>query len=491
MVGQLEHSGRRAFLQGIGGTALALPLLEYTHGHIWGSDAHAAQNDAARRFITVFSHGGTISNMEKGGRVDGLGPKQGNDWWRPADASSEALVLGPIHQPLAPWVDRLLVLEGVDNRAAIVQHQYGQGGHGTANVTALTAADVGSDGDDATSHGPSIDQIVAERLAARQTVPFDRIHLRVPGHQYGSPYFRADNQRVSGEDSPKAAFDTLFAGVTGGEPDPAVLALNAKRTSVLVGLQEGYADFRGRVSAHDMHAIDAHLEHLHALEQQLADPIVCTPPTGIDADDGPGDVIGSLHAQIIVAAIRCGLTNVANLEIADILSPWTPNASLRDNLSIGLDIGHALGHLARDIGPTGPNASELDDWLQYTLENRQWRMSLIAEILEGLDDPNFLEGDRTVLDNSLMLCTSEFSNGSRHISWNVPVLLAGSAGGYFRTGRFVNYNAAAADDPDTLAYDTQESTHNLFTSVLQAMGESDAHFGNGDAFHEGPLPNLT
>jgi hypothetical protein len=490
MVRHFKHSGRRAFLKGLGGLTLGLPLLEYTHGHIWGT-AKAEQNEATRRFITVFSHGGTISNMEKGGRVDQQGNHQGRDWWRPADASSEALVLGPIHEPLQPWVDRLLVLEGIDNKAAIAQHQYGQGGHGTANVTALTAADIGNSGDSEFSQGPSIDQVVAERLAARQSVPFDRIHLRVPGHQYGSPYFRASGQRVSGEQSPKAAFDTLFAGVSSGAPDPAILALNARRTSVLVGLQEGYSDFRGRVSTRDQHVIEAHLEHIHALEQQLADPIVCTPPTGIDVDSGPGDVIGSLHAQIIVAAIRCGLTNVANLEISDILSPWTPNASLRDNLSIGLDIGHALGHLARDIGPTGPNSSELQDWLQYTLENRQWRMSLVAQILEGLDDPTFLEGDRTVLDNSLLLCTSEFSNGSRHISWNVPVLMAGSAGGYFQTGRFVNYNGAAASNPDTLSYDSQESTHNLFTSILQAFGESDAHFGNGDAVHQGPLPNLT
>jgi hypothetical protein len=490
MVRHLKHSGRRAFLRGIGGTALALPLLEYTHGHVWGT-ARAAQNDAPRRFITVFSHGGTISNMEKGGKVGTNGNHQGRDWWRPADASSEALVLGPIHEPLQPWVDRLLVLEGVDNMAAIRQHQYGQGGHGTANVTALTAADISSSGDDSIAQGPSIDYVVAERLAARQPVPFDRIHLTVPGHQYGSPFFQASQQRVSGYTSPRAAFDSIFAGVSSGQPDPEIVALNAKRTSVLVGLQDGYSDFRGRVSARDMHVIDAHLEHLRALEQQLADPIVCTPPTGMDVDDGPGDVIGSLHAQIIVAAIRCGLTNVASLEIADILAPWTPNANLRNNLSMGLDIGHALHHMARDLGPTGPNASELDDWLQYTLENRQWRMSLVAQILEGLDDPTFIEGDRTMLDNSLLLYTSEFSNGSRHISWNVPVLMAGSAGGYFQTGRFVNYNAAAAGNPDTLEYDSQESIHNLFTSVLHAMGEDDAHFGNGDAAHQGPLPNLT
>jgi hypothetical protein len=90
----------------------------------------------------------------------------------------------------------------------------------------------------------------------------------------------------------------------------------------------------------------------------------------------------------------------------------------------------------------------------------------------------------------LLLCTSEFSNGSRHSGWNLPVLLAGSAGGVIETGRFISYNDAAAGDPDTLQYSSEESVHNLYTSVLQAMGEEDGHFGNGDAAHQGPLPGL-
>ena len=114
----------------------------------------------------------------------------------------------------------------------------------------------------------------------------------------------------------------------------------------------------------------------------------------------------------------------------------------------------------------------------------------MAKILEGLDDANFMEGDATLLDNSLLLYTSEFSNGSKHSAWNVPVLLAGSAGGVIETGRFVTYNKLAQNDPSTLEYQSDESIHNLFTSILQAFGETDAHFGDDRAYHEGPLPGL-
>jgi hypothetical protein len=480
-----KHSGRRAFLRGAGGAALALPLLEYTHGRAW-----AGGTGATLRFLTVFSHGGTISNMHSGGRYDGTGNQHGLDLWRSSDPTSPELVLGPIHAPLEPWRAKLLVLEGIDNRAAISQDQYGQGGHGISNGSALTAQSVTETEDDALAQGPSIDRVVADRLAALQPVPFDSIHLKIDGHQYGTPYFAGSQQAVSGESNPKAAFDTIFDGVTGGQPDPAIVLRNTKRGSVLDGLTEGYGSFRGRVSARDRHVIEAHLEHLYALEQQIQDPVVCSPPTGIDVEDAPGDVVGPLLADIIVAAIRCGLTNVANLEISDILTPWTSAGALEPNLGLDYAIGHALHHQARDIGPAGPLAGIYDDWFTYTLENRRWRMSLVARILEGLDHPDFMEGDRTMLDNSLLLYTSEFSNGSGHIAWNMPVLLAGSAGGVLETGRFISYDKAAAEDPQTFDYASDESTHNLYTSVLQAFGEPDTHFGDDTAQHQGPLPGL-
>jgi hypothetical protein len=483
----MKHCGRRAFLKGVGGASLALPLLEFTHGHAWAAD------DAVRRFVTVFSHGGTISNQSQGGKHSGTGNSHGYDWWRPEDPSSQDLVLGPIHQGLEAWRSKLLVLDGIDNKAAIKQDQYNSGAHGIANVTTLTAADsiVVQEGDKEHRRplGPSIDEVVAQRLAARQPVPFSRLHLRVHGHQYGSPYYRAAQEQASGEKDPAVAFTTIFDGVTPDEPDPALVLRNLKRGSMLDGLLDGYTDLHGRISSKDRQVIEAHLEHLRALEHELQNPAVCTPPEGIDADGGaPGNVVGPLHVQLMVAALRCGLTNVANLEIADILTPWTPVGTPIDSAH---GIGHSLGHYARDVGPTGPKSEYLDDWLDEMLANRQWRMSLLAQLLEGLDDPSFMEGDSTLLDNSVVLYTSEFREPAKHISWNLPVLLAGSAGGHFQTGRFLDYNIHAAGNPNTTDYETPESVHNLHTSILHAMGEDDAHFGNDEAAHQGPLPDLT
>ena len=94
-----------------------------------------------------------------------------------------------------------------------------------------------------------------------------------------------------------------------------------------------------------------------------------------------------------------------------------------------------------------------------------------------------------MLDNSLMLYTSEFSNGSVHSENDMPLLLAGSAGGVFRTGRHINCNKSTAP----FGYQSNTGTHNLYTSILNAFGFPDTHFGMDDPSlgFKGPLPGLT
>jgi hypothetical protein len=475
MFERFKHSGRRGFLAGLGGMALGLPLLEYTHGDAW-----ARGGGAPKRFITVFSHGGTISNQGKNWRHDGTGGHHGLDLWRPADPLSEALTLGPIHEILEPHVEKLLLIEGVDNKSAIEQDQYSSGAHGIANRTALTAGDQ----DDNGAKSASIDQVIAERLAEAQPTPFERIHLYVHAHNYGTPYYRGADQSMGGISDPSEAWSTLFAGVAeDGEPSPEAARLLAMRTSALDGLLDSYNDAKTRVSASDRHQIEAHLDHLRALETELMNPVVCTRPEDPGSPDSAQD-IGPLHVSLLVAAMRCGLSNVANLEIGDLLTPWTTAGNITNAVR-----GHSLGHDARDIGPTGPKAAMYDDWFAEALDNRRWRMTLVRQLLDGLDDPTFVEANGgTILDNSLMLYTSEFRNASGHYAYNMPVLMAGSAGGYFETGRFIDYNKFGA--APTFEYESDESTHNLFTSILHAMGQDDAHFGNDMYVHQGPLPGL-
>lgn len=475
----LRKTGRRAFLRGLGGATLALPLLEYTH-----RDAGAA-GEPADYFVTFFAHGGVISNQAANGYRSGNGKESGVNLWAPA-APGEDLVLGTHHAPLQEHVDSLLVLQGLDNYATREQAKYGTGGHYLNNALALTVSNsqIGSD-DKSRAGNRSIDFEVADLLQARHNATFDRVHLYVRAHNYGSPYYSAAGQRVGGEKDPLVAFNTIFAGVTGDDgPTPEQLREFAMRRSVVDGVLASYKDARKVVGARDRATIDAHLEHLYELESQLNQPTVqCTPPADIVDADGNGRVIAELHAKIILAALRCGLTHVANLEMGDIITPWTPTG----HPIAEANLGHSLHKLQRSVGPQGADANRFDTWLAEVTDNHLWRMSIFKMIVDGLADPAFAHGGKTMLDRAVMLYTSEFSEGANHCGSNIPVLLAGRAGGQWKTGRHLDFR----DDPnDPSSYATEWSTHNLFNSMLEAFGGAGMSFGNGDAPHSGTLPNL-
>ena len=126
-----SRSNRRAFLRGAGTLALGLPLLEVTHGEAW---AQAAVPE--KRFVIVFEHGGTLSNVMRGGwREDGSGSHHGWDDWAPADPG-ESLVLGPLHDMMGGLRADLLQLRGVDPMAATRRAPYG-GAHSWASTWSM------------------------------------------------------------------------------------------------------------------------------------------------------------------------------------------------------------------------------------------------------------------------------------------------------------------------------------------------------------------
>lgn len=480
-----KKTSRRTFLRGAGAAALALPMLELTHG-----DVLAAEGPPETLYL-IHNHGGTVSPRSRGGSAEnGSGAHHGMYWWYPtSDAETlSAANLGPIHTGLVDeFVPKLTILAGVDNMAGATQGAYG-GGHGWVNQSHLTCADMhrktvdGKEEPDGPK-GPSFDKVLAAHFSG--STPFDAIDLRVQGHNYGTVQFHGERMPVSSEADPRAAFDRLFAGISpepGEGPDPAVLRARARRQSVLDGVLESFNLLRGRVSSYDRTLLDAHAEHLRSIERRLdsldgiAGPM-CTIPTIGSPSDRDAEMVGPLMIDLALHAGRCGLSRVITVQINDVITSWLPTP-------YGHDLAHSLGHAAREVGPTGEEASRRSDWETEILANRRWRFGLFARLLRGLEDVPAPMG--TMLDHSLAMYTSEFSNAAVHSCRDVPFMLAGSLCGRLRTGRFLDYNTASGT-----SYDTTASTHNLYTTVLQQFGVEIEHFGNGDAYFDGALPGLT
>jgi hypothetical protein len=71
---------------------------------------------------------------------------------------------------------------------------------------------------------------------------------------------------------------------------------------------------------------------------------------------------------------------------------------------------------------------------------------------------------------------NELSHGSLHSWQNMPFFLVGSAGGYFKTGRYLTFDNKYHND--------------LLVSVLNAMGVEETTFGRAELC-KGPLAGLT
>ncbi len=93
-----------------------------------------------------------------------------------------------------------------------------------------------------------------------------------------------------------------------------------------------------------------------------------------------------------------------------------------------------------------------------------WYVRQLARFLEKLDGVKDL-GGRSLLHNSMILYGSGNGDGNRHTHSNLPLILAGSAGGSLMTGRYTQYKS--------------KPMSNLFLGMLDRLGIHDlARFGD-------------
>jgi hypothetical protein len=101
----------------------------------------------------------------------------------------------------------------------------------------------------------------------------------------------------------------------------------------------------------------------------------------------------------------------------------------------------------------------------------RWHVGQFAYLLGRLRDVR--EGERTLLDNSMVMCGSSLSDGNKHDPNNLPILLGGKGGGRIKSGRHV---ASPKNTP----------LCNLYVSMLDCMGVPTQQFGDST----GPLREL-
>jgi hypothetical protein len=110
----------------------------------------------------------------------------------------------------------------------------------------------------------------------------------------------------------------------------------------------------------------------------------------------------------------------------------------------------------------------------------RWNIDEFAKLLTLLDSYDE-GGGRSLLDNSVVLYTNEFSHGQGHTTGDLPIIIAGGAG-YFRLGQSLLVNGSNTDIAGVTG--ASGHSHKMLCTVLNAVGVSTPQWQGGAELSE-------
>ena len=472
---------RRILLRGLGGAIVAAPFL----GSIMERTAKGQTVAPPKRLIAMFTHYGNITTR--------FFPKKAHGALTAADLTATTLA------PLVPYVSKLLIPRGIRSMnewtAGMVRGQ-GNDPHTQVVGSYFTCQPVTPNSDNpfsfdqatkfnAMAKGPSLDHVMAQQLSPKGTPLFMRVGNSSDSPMSGISYSAATTQ-YPGLGTPAQAFSDLtglFKTGTPMSPDT-YAAVRGKSVLDLVGDDLDTLE-RFNMSQSDRMKLDAWKTLLSQTgsvmttaqcNQDLATMIGATQANvnaagkgGLGSDILSAKISDSLdgadiYSAVAVLAAACNANPVIFLK-------YPPNYVFK---GLGLTTeSHALSHRIGDAGMTGTCVDGVIDMLVKIDSYYTQKFAKLVGMLDGIN-----EGDGTLLDHSAAVWFQEMSDGNAHNLNNLPIIQAGGAGGYFKTGWAVNVEDGSA----TLTQGNSESactpgTTTMVDGTKQTTG-TDAKVGN-------------
>lgn len=453
--------GRRRFLAGLGGVALSAGAANLLRPLAVRADGA----EIPKRLLVITTTSGVIENL-----------------WRPTGSETEFL-LPTMLEPLARHRARLNILgptrttsDPRDLVGVSVHVMQGSGrsqGHGWEKLLTGT---VPRGGDDGEASSASVDQVIARRIQGGTPFPSLQLGIRTKvgnTRQGDGPAYGEGGVDLPHEDDPNAAFRRVFGTV--GTPDTSADVARRRRRSVLDFTRGELGSLRARLGSVDRRLLDQHESAIRDIERSLASaPGVCSAPGGVGpvAPNGWDDYsnlpdVARMQREIACAALSCDLSRVIMLSFGKSAS------NARHGFLGGARTGewhHELSHDVDAVDDDGGRSAR-DAFVAVG----RWQAEQIALTLDRLEDAEQPDGS-TLLDHTLVAWVNENSHSILHTHQNLPIVLAGSAGGAIRTGRYLQYDS--------------EPHNNLLLSMCHAMGLTDMESFGDPRFCTGLLPRL-
>ena len=297
--------------------------------------------------------------------------------------------------------------------------------HTSGGIGIRAGAAAGADGE---LPAPSFDVLISDVIGTRTR--FRSLEISAIGDARNSLSGRGNGNINPAETSPIAFYTRLFGpgfhdpNSATFVPDPQLLA----RRSVLSAVSEQRQALAARVGVSDRRRLDQYFTSIRQLENQLdveltkpqpMEACVIPPrPAKRDVDADIEDVLANhqVMTDLLVMAMACDNTRVFNMDFNNPASSLTRLGSTITH--------HQLTH-----------EEPLDNRLGYQPKATYFVnecMDAWAYFVNALESVK--EGNRTLLDNSLVFAHSETEFAKFHTIDNIPMMTAGSAGGRVKTG---------------------------------------------------------
>lgn len=393
-----KHLSRRTLLRGLG-TAIALPMLDAMRPALF-----AAPTRTARRLAVVYVPNGIVMKD-----------------WKPA-SSEPGFAYSRILKPLEPFRQDITLLGNLCNHAA---SKAKGGGHAKATGSFLSgAAPKYTAGADVRA-GVTFDQLAAKHFAAATRVPSLQLGCedsRMVGNcdtgsscAYTNTLSWKDPETpLAVETNPRSVFERLF-----GTVDPSLPAdIRARRAlykrSILDRTREQTQGLIQTLGPADRRKMDEYLTGLREVEARIAnaekDPALppIEKPSGIPFEYRE---YVRLMFDLQAIAFESDLTRVTTMMLGR-------EGSVRTYPEIGVpDPHHPLTHHRGH-----------PDFIEKVTKINCFHVELFAGFLERLKRTSD-GGDGNLLDHSAILYGCALSDGNAHSNIDLPLLLAGRAGG--------------------------------------------------------------
>ncbi|MEX2173323.1 MAG: DUF1552 domain-containing protein [Pirellulaceae bacterium] len=423
-----KRLSRRTVLKGVG-CAMGLPLLE---AMVPGRSLFAAETKPPLRMAFVTFPNGAIM-----------------DAWKP-EGEGSAFKLSATMQPLADLQSEITLFTGLaqDNGRS---HGAGAGDHARSSASLLTGAHPVKTSGANIRVGQSVDQAAAERVGHLTRLPSLEIGIE-RGRDAGgcdSGYSCAYSNAVSWKDAttpmakeinPRLVFERLFGGKQ--QDNKSLVRRTRVRQSVLDLVSQQAADLTGRLGQGDRQKVDQYFTSVREIEQRIsraADHKQVERPE-MDLPEGvPDDLVEHIRLMydLVALALQTDSTRVVTYMLAN-------EGSNRSYKMAGVNDGHhELSHHRED-----------KDKVEQLRKIDLFLMTEFASFLKKLKSTP--EGSGSLLDNCMVLYGSGLSDGNRHRHDDLPIVLAGKAGGSIQSGRHIRL---ASETP----------LNNLFLSMLDRM----------------------